>query len=524
MDPFCLRHDQLPGASRLFRDYLYDFGRLAGYYGQDPHDAEAFARAVPRDYPAERRAAIVSALGVRNSGNPLLERLGREGTVAVVTGQQVGLFGGPLYSVYKALTAIRTADWLTERGVEAVPVFWLATEDHDFAEIDHYPYVVPGRELAKARLEWVAPERRPVGWIEAGGYPRAEVEAAVSGLPFGDEAVELLRGAYADGTGLGEAFQRLMEGLLGAGRLLYVDPLEGAVRKVGAPVMGEVARRGVELGAAVRERSRELERAGYHAQVHIEAETSLFFRLEEGQRIALKARGGEYVAGSRKYSLDELAGEPERLSPNALVRSVMQDFMLPTVAYVGGPGELAYMAQSEVVYRSVLGRMPVMLPRASFTLVDGRCQKVMERHRMTLPEVCTYEAEMKERFARRLVPAELSGRVRGTCEQIQRELGEMREDLARFDPTLGASLDKSAAKIRHQLKKIQDKAAREALRRDRAAAEDAGYLHRNLYPRGHLQERYLGMLPFYARYGAGLVETLESHVNLACPDHIVLPV
>lgn len=528
MEAYCIRHSDLPGTSRLFRDYLYQFDKVRSFYALDPHAPHVFEQAAAQiDYPLERRRAIVAALQHRNAGNPLLDKLAQSGTVAVVTGQQVGLFGGPAYSVYKALTAIRVAEDLSAQGIPAVPVFWLASEDHDFEEIHRFHYLTSDYRAATVRLDWPKPDHVPVGWLQAGSYPREEVQRAFAAFPFADDVAALLSGSYADGVSLSAAFQRLMEGVLGADRMLYLDPLDDAVRSLGGEVLAEAVERTPELAQALAHRNATLEKAGYHAQVHWEDNSSLFFHLDPPLRTSLRRTNGRYKTASGEaleFTPEELAAQPQLLSPNALLRPVWQDYLLPTISYVGGPAELAYMAQSEVLYTRLLGRMPVMLSRAFFTLLDARSQTIMKRHSLSLAELCTHEAEMKQRFARKLVPAELDQHLQAACDTISRQVANMREELTQFDPTLVSSLTNSEKKIKHQLQRIREKAAREALRRDHAAAADAAYLYDNLYPQHTLQERYYGILPFFARYGPDLIDRLYDHVSLACPDHIVVPV
>ena len=214
----------------------------------------------------------------------------------------------------------------------------------------------------------------------------------------------------------------------------------------------------------------------------------------------------------------------EQLSPNALLRPVVQDYVLPTVAYVGGPAELAYMAQSEVLYRELLGRMPVMVSRGGFTLLDARTAKLMDRYGLNLPSFFTAKTACARPCAK-LVPSALTqqfSEVRGT---VSHSVERLRDDLAAFDATLAASTNKSLAKIMYQLSKIEHKTARETLNRNQRAAADASYMSGLIFPDKHLQERYYSILPFLARHGVGdLMDTLYEHVRLECPDHQVLVV
>jgi bacillithiol synthase len=275
-----------------------------------------------------------------------------------------------------------------------------------------------------------------------------------------------------------------------------------------------------ELVQAVQARSKELEAAGYHAQVHLEDTSSLFFLLENGKRTALKRT----AKGFNDRSLESLRERAEALSPNALLRPMIQDYLLPTAAYLGGPAELAYFAQSEPLYRELLGRMPVVAHRASFTLLDRRAAKLSERYGVGLKEIASPEVSLRERMAARLVPAGLTDRFAQTRAAIERELGGLAASVHVFDPGLEKAVGRSRAKMVYQVAKLEKKTAREAMRRDERASADAQYLHDLVYPHRHMQERFYGILPFLARHGTDLVERIYESVRPECPDHQVLTI
>jgi bacillithiol biosynthesis cysteine-adding enzyme BshC len=473
-------------------------------------------------YPAERRAALVSALRTRNPGSPSLELLARPETVAVVTGQQVGLFSGPAYTIYKALTAARLAAQLNAQGIPAVPVFWLATEDHDFAEVNHTFVFDASHRPIRLSVNGAGIVERPVGRIPIAEPPVNELRAALAGFPNGDEVTAMVEESYRPGTTFGGAFQTLLQKLLAKQGLLFVDPLDESIRRMAAPLLRDALRDGAQLQNKLLERNKELETAGYHAQVHIEAKTSLAFLLDGDRRITLRRQNGDYASKDRRYSVAELSDRAEQLSPNALLRPVVQDYVLPTVAYVGGPAELAYMAQSQVLYEELLGRMPVMLARSAFTLLDARTTKLMQRYGLTLPAFFHGEDGVREAIAGQLVPVNLVREFDETQKATSESLSKLRDDLVAFDVTLADAADKTRAKILYQLSKIERKTAREALRRNQRAGEEASYTSGLIFPEKHLQERLYSILPFIAEHGLELVDTLYEHVHLDCPDHKVL--
>jgi len=526
MDTTCLRHTQLPHTSRLFQDILYHFDSVKQWYAYPPGRIESY-EAAARDVQLapEKRTALVAALRGQNGDSPNLDLLAQPKTVAIVTGQQVGLFGGPAYSVYKALTAVRIARELTARGTPAVPVFWLATEDHDFAEVDHLWSYNGSHRPVKLTVERADEGQQPVGQVPLQSYPLEELDREFTDLPFAEEALEMVSRAYQPGVKLGDAFRSLFQQLLKQYDLLYLDPLDPAIRQLAAPLLRQAVEQAPALQAKLLARNKELTDHGYHAQVHLEPETSLVFLLEQDRRTPLKWKNGQYVAGrDRSYSPQELMDRASELSPNAILRPVVQDSMLPTEAYVGGPAELAYMAQSEVLYQTLLGRMPVMTSRSGFTLISPRAEKLLARYRLTLPDFFPGEAALRDRMAVTLTPESLQSQFQHTRTTVNDSLSQLRAELLRFDPTLAAALDRSTAKVQYQLQKAEHKIARETMRRTDRAAADAQYLADVLYPHKTLQERLYGLLPFLAEFGVGIVEEIYANVHLDCPDHILLPV
>jgi bacillithiol biosynthesis cysteine-adding enzyme BshC len=518
MEPACIRHTDLPGASRLFIDFSYHFDRVARFYRHDPHNFESFEAAAREiDYPDARRAAMVHALLAQNGPSASLDKLAQPGTVAIVTGQQVGLFSGPAYTIYKAVTAARLAKELSDRGTPAVPVFWLATEDHDLAEVDHAWVFDSARQpvALKAQTQQVNGRPRPVGGIVIENVPMDDLRRALNGFPHAEEVVAMVGDAYPAGVTMGAGFQALVRKLLATLGFIFLDPLDPEIRKIGAPFIAEALSAAPELKSRLLARTKELEAAGYHAQVHLEDKTSLFFLLEKGERVPLRVKESEFA------SLRDRAAE---VSPNALLRPVMQDYLLPTCAYIGGPAELAYLAQSEVIYDRLLGRMPVMMSRAGFTLLEPRARKLLTRYKLTVPQTFVDPEHLKERVAHSLVPESLGASFDTETRGVMNHLDRVRAELDRFDPTLAASLDKSRAKIAYQIDKARRKTAAEIMRRNDRAEGDARYLSGLLYPHRHLQERFYSILPFLAAHGPDLVERLYDSVQLDCPDHRVVSV
>jgi uncharacterized protein YllA (UPF0747 family) len=498
MESTCVRQNLIPGTSQFYTDYLYQFHRVGRFFPYSSWDPEQVIEAAHQvQYPAERRARLVAALREQNGDSPALDKLAQEGTVAVVTGQQVGFLSGPAYTVFKALTAVKLAARLNEKGVPAVPVFWLASEDHDFAEVDHAWVFNEESIPAKVGLTDAAVTGGPVGDVVLNAIPAEELRRALGNLPFAEDVMLRVEAAYHPGATLGSSFRKLVGEILQGLGLLFLDPLAPAIREISAPFLSDTVDRLPELIDALHQRNSELGQAGYHAQVHVEKDASLLFLLSDGRRTAIRRNGTngaeQFVCKDRTYSGDQLKAMAARLSPNALLRPVMQDYLLPTVSY----------------------------PRNGFTLLDERSSKLLDKYGLRLPDVLDYQEKVRDRMAAKLVPAELTRRLDLLQAEFSKSLAGLQVDLRKFDPTLEAAAAKSAAKVQYQVQKLSRKTARETLRRNERASKDADFLIHSIYPHKHLQERFYSILPFLAKYGWDLPHQLLGMVQLSCPDHMI---
>ena len=522
MEPSCVRQDLIPGTSRLFADYLYDFNQVRRFYPHEFYNLASFSEAAAQlEYPESRRKHLVSALREQNGDSAALDELSRPGTVAVVTGQQVGLLSGPSYTIFKALTAIRLARELRQMEIPAVPVFWLASEDHDLAEVDHVWLFNQDATPARVSVTSAVANGGPVGEVVLSDTPFEAIRTALGELPFAGEVLRKVEEAYSPGATFTAAFKTLLQEVLREFDVLFLDPLAPAVRELARPFLAGAVCRVPELLAALKARDRELADAGYHSQVHLDDASSLLFLLGEGKRTALRWQDGQFSARDKVYSLEELQERADRLSPNALLRPVMQDYLLPTVAYIGGPAEIAYMAQSQVLYEKLLARMPVIFPRNSFTLLDSRAEKLISRYGLRMTELFEHQDKVKGKMAGQLVPAGLADEFISLESSISNAVSVLERRLSSFDPTLEAAAKKSGAKMLYQLHHLSEKTAREILRRDERTTREANYLIELTYPHRRLQERFYSIMPFLAKHGIDLPQRLFDMTQISCPDHMI---
>jgi bacillithiol biosynthesis cysteine-adding enzyme BshC len=533
MSTECYPISVLPHISRLYRDYLAmpADSSVAGWYGAHPFEARWMQAAEQGQVDRERLANALRAQSVEFGAGPLalanIEKL-RHGARAVVTGQQVGLFGGPLLTLLKAATAVaRAAEATKATGVEHVPVFWLATEDHDLAEVDQVSLLTKKTvDTVKANLKTAVPV--PVGGVVLGAEMEAALDQASELLSWAP-ITERLREFYTSGATLGGAFARLMAELFAAQGLIVMDAAGREFHALGAPVFREAIERAEELEEALLARTAELEREAYHAQVLVKAGASLLFLIDEttGERLALRrSSDGAWKAGGRSYTTLELLAvldeAPERISPNALLRPVFQDAILPTAAYIGGPAEIAYFAQSAVLYEKILGRITPVLPRLSATLIEPAIGEVMAKHEVSLPDALTTAEALAQRLGARAMPIEGKRKIAAVGNAMDAELGALTEYLSAMDESLGRAANVSASKMRYQMNRLRIMAATFELQKEASLRKHAEAITLNLFPGGHPQERVLGGVWFVARYGEGLIERLVDEAKNLCPGHVVV--
>jgi bacillithiol biosynthesis cysteine-adding enzyme BshC len=534
MDFRALTFRQVPHQPKLFLEYLDHFEKVKSFYVHPPAMAMVTRAARKLKYPGERRAEVTSILRKQNSalgaGTETLFNLDRleKGAVAVVSGQQVGLFSGPAYSVYKALTAVQIAEELTRGGIPAVPVFWMATEDHDLDEVRHTTWFDQGK-LVRFELPAAAETGRPVGKIPLGAQiePLVQEAAELLANQGSDLLAQYLLESYRPEETYGSAFGKLFVRLFAQHGLILMDPLDTGLHKVAAPLYQHALAERDALNEKLLQRGKNLDRAGFDAQVKMTSRSTLLFHLGDGVRQVITANAGKFQAGEKTWTRDELMhithAEPEKFSPNALFRPVVQDYLLPTAAYIGGPAEISYIAQSEVVYRHLLGRMPVMLPRAGFTLVDAKANKLLRRYGLTVEDVWAGSQGLRHKMESQSVPGSLSKNFDRNQKQIAKMLGQLGKQIETLDRTLQGTVERARKRIEYHIEKLRRKAGRAQDQKTGLIAAHEQHLESLLNPHKVLQERELCLLPFLARWGAsGLSELQKLSTGKKIGHHFIV--
>jgi len=463
----------------------------------------------------------------------MIDMLEKPDCVAILTGQQVGLFGGPIYTFYKAVTATRIAEELRKEGIPAVAVFWMEGEDHDLAEVTRCSFFHPRLgiktiDYAKILFDQAAVAARSVGCIR---FPESIKQAVADYLAFVPEAKwkpqvgSILETSYHPGATFTQAFARMMAQIFYPAGLILYDPQTSQTKQMASSLLKKALLDAEMIRNALLECNRELVSAGFHCQVRILENATLLFLTINGKRCALEKKpGGFGIKNShRLLSLAQILKfveqNPESFSPNVLLRPVIQDYLFPTVAYVAGPSELAYFAQARVVYE-VFGRdMPVLWPRASFTLIEPEVALEMQRLGIEIQD-CFCEREfLMEKAIRNLGSAaslEIIDRLYG---QLDSTLSELGPELRSLDPTLVQALETAQRKALHNLHRLKRKIITWETEQHSPLAKVLDLLHCYCFPNRQLQERCFGLPSFLAVHGPSLLEILRSTTEISNFSH-----
>jgi bacillithiol biosynthesis cysteine-adding enzyme BshC len=535
--------ERIPHQSRLFLDYLEDPVALQRFYPSAVRFHHELPQRVPEVLSAYEvnRSSVCDALEAMNRRWQApeetlnnIELLRDEDCIAVVSGQQAGLFSGPLYTIYKALAAVKLAGCLRQRNTKAVPVFWIASEDHDFPEVATAELISRDCQLKRVNVsESLHQEGQPVGHVVLDNSIVEVVDQLFELLPaseFASDMKTLVLRSWEPGRGFVESFARMMTSLLGGYGLIFLDPLDPNLKKLAAPLYSTAARQASEIATAIEQRSKELVEAGYHAQVTATANSfPLFLHDEHGARRAVsRTEDGKYKAKEleEEYTAEELAQlaleRPERFSPNVTLRAVVQDYLLPTIAYCGGSAEIAYFAQTAEVYR-VLGRPATpILPRSSLTMMERHAGRVLEKYNLSLEDFFEGIDPVIKKVVEEHLGAVTAKLFAKSEDHINEELDRLRRELESVDPTLAGALDTGRKKINYQLEGLRTRFVRAQMSRDEALHRQLQRAFEQLYPNKELQERHINITSLLARHGTYVIEWIYNAINLSSNEHQVV--
>lgn len=529
--------------------YVDHYDTVASLYSKNFRDSTSFQRRLEEleSQPINREAlwkaleAYNKSLGCSDNTLKNLDRLKQQDSVVVVTGQQAGIFTGALYTVYKAITTLKLAKSMeAEIGRPVVPVFWIASEDHDFHEIRVAQYMTGGKlkkvEIDKTdrkSLKRVNLKKMSVGHLETNSSVKTSIEQVLSDFA-GNESMDhfeaLLSTTFIEKDSLSNWFGRIMSRLFHDYGLVMIDPMIPELRSLERDFFKTAIVHQEEVASALETQSRTIEELGFEKAIEFDPQGLQLFIYEHDERLALRRdqegyfceHEGRQLRYTREDLLKRIASSPQDFSTNVVLRPVVQDVLLPTLAYVAGPGELNYYAQLDKVYQ-VFGRQaPVFYPRENFTLVQKDVTDALNQYDLSPENVlmCGISA-IRDHLLDLRDEVRIDTLFDDYIEKFENEYRALLQKVLEISPDLESLSEKNIGLIKIQMDYLKEKAHRFHRRNHRQVTQDLSAIEAQLMPGGHLQERTLSILQYYAQRGDSLIDFLLNEVPLD-PEHRII--
>jgi len=528
----------LPWSSRFANDYCHNFSQLQDFYVADPQQSDSWKTVIDarRANPTDPKIGeiVVQQLQERGAPDAALnnaKKLLNNKSVAIATGQQAGLFGGPLFTILKALTVIKLAHQVsTDNDIPVVPVFWIDAEDHDLTEISSCQFLDTDMNLSTVTLPLDGQSGTTAGAIKLDTSISEVLDQLTAGLQpteFTAEIQKALRAAYAPGTRLVEAFARWLDTLLGKYGLVTYDASDSRTKDIAQPLfareleaLGRTSQLAATAGSAMQAK-------GYPAQVSPALDTTALFHIESQRKPIRIGDSGFLIDGqpiSAQHMRSKLEENPEHFSPNVLLRPLTQDVLFPTIAYVAGPHELVYLGQLRDIYKSFNVPMPVIYPRASVTIVDSSTVKFLKRNNVDFVTLQAQDDVALNTLLAEQLPDEINTAVTRISQNITEQLSNIETTVPTIDPTLVGTVKSTQGRMDKELRNLKAKIIQAAKRRDETLRRQLSRARSHSFPGGSLQERSVGSIYFLNQYGQAFFDRLLEQLPLGIGRHWLLKV
>ncbi len=519
------------GFTPLYLDFLAGRRPARDLY-RTPSPAEAAVLVDGRSYDRSRIVEILRrqnvALGAGQATRTNIERLADQKTVAVLAGQQAGLLGGPLYSLIKALALAKTAErYSTELKRSVVPIFWIAGDDHDFEEINHATVLNRAGELTEIRYSSTPKAAFPASQIYLSDQDildkaLSNLRESLGDSDFTPALYDMLRADYTTDDSFVTAFGKLMARLTEQWGVIFFDPGDADAKQLAAPFLLSLFDNQDQARQTLHSRNGELESAGYHVQVH-KQENAVHLFYNNPARVPLWREGEDYVCGREKFDRTTIRNliqqQPERFSPDALARPLMQSHLFPTVAQIGGPSELAYLAQVNPLFEVFRLPTPYYVARPSITLVEKRFEKLMDENGITFEDITGDIEQVVNRIMTKSFPPDLDQGLRALRSEVAERIANFTQSSLSFDPSLADFAKQTSGKVDFALNAFSEKVFAAHKRKDKETRDRIHRLGTALYPGHGLQERTLNVSYFIAKYGFGVVSFLYQNLGDDGSEH-----
>lgn len=532
----------LPTTHSLFRDYVEGSGDAADYFCYRPYDLNSYRKRLEylasRSYPHRDELANGLLSYNRQIGNhdralQNIERLRNPETYVVVAGQQAGVLTGPLYTIHKAIHLIQMAR-LAERelGVSVVPVFWIAGEDHDWDEANHIHGLTHDGRVEKWKIS-VRKEGKPsVSMLpvdeEAMIRFTEQVLAVHEETEYTKEMREFLLTAAKGSCTLVDWFAKCMVQFFGKHGLVMLESSSPFVRELEQPVFRKVVEENSIVARLLQQTEDRIKTSGYQAQLALDPQSAHLFIYRNGERLLLERTSEGFQTKGRPYTFSQgellqlIDQEPQLFSASVITRPLMQEHLLPTLAFIGGPGEIAYWAYFKEYFSHMGYQLPICLPRTSVTLVDLAVARKMEQLSLPIETVLGGFLEWKQNYLQSLDDEGFHNRFESMKQDVLRLYQPLADDVVSYDQGLIELTQKNVNNLLEQIQFLQRRAQRSVLEKHSVAVQRISRIEANLVPNGRLQERVLSIITFANKHGLDLVDRLvEQPYTLANGHQIV---
>ncbi|MCR3921947.1 MAG: bacillithiol biosynthesis cysteine-adding enzyme BshC [Firmicutes bacterium] len=536
-----LKPIELETAPGIYQDYLHGLPQATQFLGRHYSETNAYEEKAARvcaSYKGERKKLVELLLTYNHSlhcsmaTEAQIQKLSDPRAVVVICGQQAGLLTGPLYTIYKALATVKLAAKLElELARPVVPVFWVASEDNDFSEANQCFVVDKEQRPAKLTLD-LAHQGEPIGHlaltVEAGQSVLSAFAETVPESEFGPELMSWLDEARQSSATPAAWFVRIMTQLFAEAGLVIFDPLLEEARRLAAPLFAHAVQQRQEVQATLAAREEALHQAGYRLQVQREAESTLLMVMAE-RRTALLFREGQYTTrdGTLSFSESELAKialtAPDSISPNVLLRPLVQDTLFPTVAVFLGPGETAYFAQALALYPLFSIEPPLLLPRPGVTVIEPRLARYIKRYQLPQAALVTNLADYLDQVIKDSSDVDVDALFNQLRQQLAEEYEQLKSNLVQLNPQLGKLTDKNLQHLYSQVQYLQEKAEAEIKKKNEVTIRHFSALQEALRPFGKPQERVYNVFMYLAKYGPNWWQQLQQEFPAEPGHYLYLP-
>mgnify|MGYP005815367151 CR=1 FL=1 len=513
--------DKLP-FSKLFKTYVSNFADLDDFYSVNPFSDSEIAVKAKRIKKKESHKKFLKALkgfhselGVEQKAQ--VEKLADSDSLAIVTGQQLGIYGGPVFTIYKTISTILLAkEWEKKLARPVVPVFWLADEDHDFDEIAWFG--IPGNEEFK-KVEYKDQSNgklvSDITINDSIEELKNSIKSEMFDTDFSEKLWNLFDKCFKSGVTFRKAFALMMDELFGKHGLLIVGSNFEPIKRIVADTFKKSVTNTDDINKSLEEQSDKLE-ANFHRQVVL-GDSNLFYIDEDEQRLKLDREEGKWNAGDNSWSEQELLElierEPENFSPNVFLRPVIQDQLLPTLGYVAGPGEVAYYGQMKELYPHFDLEIPVIFPRFSATLIESGIDRVLDKIPFEFHRYGERIEDLEKEYVKISESTDVEALFKSWKDSIQSASKDPKDVIKDIDGSLDGLVGKTVSGFETELDKLKGRVYRSIKQQEETQLQRIRKIKAQLYPDNGLQERMVSFMYFMNKYGVDVWDNLLADLE-----------